>query len=208
MDLPIEVTRRQSEIIIEAARLFREKGYLATSIRDISEALEMTSAALYYHFKNKEEILLGIMNVGLDGLLEAVGVAIANESTVWEKIRAALEVHLEISLAYQDFAFVLLKDLRHLSPEWQGAIIEKRDRYDGLWDKMLSEGQAAGIFRSNVDLELLRLMTFGAVNLVISWYKPSGTYRPQEIADAFLNFIGEGVLTPEASTANQKEGKV
>lgn len=201
MDLPIDVTRRQSEIIIEAARLFREKGYLATSIRDISEALDMTSAALYYHFKNKEEILLGIMHVGLDGLLEAVNGAILGQSSVWDKIRVALEVHLEISLAYQDFAFVLLKDLRHLSPEWRGAVIEKRDRYDNLWDHMLAEGQAAGIFRQDVDLELLRLMTFGAVNLVVSWYKPAGTYQPREIAAAFLHFIGEGVLTPEAIAA-------
>ncbi len=203
MELPIDVTRRQSDIIIEAARLFREKGYLATSIRDISEALEITSAALYYHFKNKEEILLAIMNVGLDGLMTAVTQAISREKSIWERIRAALEVHLEISLTYQDFAFVLLKDLRHLSPEWQGSIIAKRDAYDNLWDKMLLEGREAGIFRENVDLELLRLMTFGAVNLVISWYKPSGVYQPKEIADAFLEFIGEGVLTDQAIAAYQ-----
>ncbi len=197
MELPINVTTRQAEIIITSAQLFRQKGYLATSIRDISEALEMTSAALYYHFKNKEEILLTIMNVGLDVLLEEVSQAVAPEEGVWPRIRAALRAHLRISLSYQDFAFVLLQDWRHLSPEWQARVIARRDAYDELWDGLFAEGRAAGIFRPGIDLELLRLMTIGAVNLVVSWYRPTGTYSPEEIADAFLDFIGKGVLAPQ-----------
>ena len=200
MELPIDMTDRQAEIMRTAAKLFRQKGYIATSIRDISESLDMTSAALYYHFKNKEEILLAIMNIGLDGLRQAVDREIEGEKDIWQRIRKALRAHLEISLAYQDFAFVLLKDLRHLTPEWQGHVIAKRDAYDEMWDRMLAEGRETGILRPEVDLELLRLLTFGAVNLVISWYKPSGTYKPQEIADAFLEFIGEGVLSSKMSS--------
>lgn len=189
------ISSRQQEIIMEAARLFRQKGYLATSIRDISDSLNITSAALYYHFKNKEEILAEVMRLSLQRLHEAVATAVAEQENQWQQIRTALQTHLRISLEHQDFAIVLLKDLRHLTPEWREEVVAQRDAYEDMWEEMLAQGQEAGIFRSEVDLDLLRLLTFGALNLVVTWYKPTGKYTPEQIADAFLDYISRGVLT-------------
>jgi AcrR family transcriptional regulator len=188
------ISRRQQEIIMEAARLFRQKGYLATSIRDISDSLNITSAALYYHFKNKEEILAEVMRLSLRRLQEAVQAAVSGQDNQWEQIRTALRTHLRISLEHQDFAIVLLKDLRHLTPEWREEVVAARDAYEDMWEGMLANGKQAGIFRSEVDLDLLRLLTFGALNLVVTWYKPTGKYTPEQIADAFLEYISRGVL--------------
>ncbi|MEM7802753.1 MAG: TetR/AcrR family transcriptional regulator [Chloroflexota bacterium] len=188
-----DISGRKEQIIRESARLFREKGFIATSIRDISESLNMTSAALYYHFKNKEEILLAIMIISLNGLIASVEEAVENEKDTWEKMRAALRTHLRGSLDNQDFAYVLLKDLRHLSPEWQSHVVAKRDQYDQYWDQLLDDGQKEGLIKPDVDLEMFRLMTFGAINLAISWYKSSGRYSPEEIADIFLTYLTEGV---------------
>ncbi len=199
--LPIKPTNRQQEIIAESARLFREQGYLATSIRDISEAMGMTSAALYYHFKNKEEILLEIMRLSLHNLREAVQTAVASQTTPWGQLRVALQTHLAISLEYQDFAIVLLKDLRHLSADQRMNVVAARDAYEDMWQGLLEACQEARLFRPEVDLDLLRLLTFGALNLVVTWYKPEGKLGPEEIADAFLDFIGRGVLQPEGVLA-------
>lgn len=189
-----KATNRQQEIIVKSAGLFREKGYLATSIRDISDALDITSAALYYHFKNKEEILKAIMQLSLKNLQEAVGASIEGTDDQLEQLRSALRTHLKISIEYQDFAIVLLKDLRHLSPEWRATVVEARDAYEDRWEELLQSCQTAGLIRPDVDLNLLRLLTFGALNLVVTWYKPTGKYQPEEIADAFLNYITLGVL--------------
>ena len=199
--LPIKPTNRQQEIIAESARLFREQGYLATSIRDISEAMGMTSAALYYHFKNKEEILLEIMRLSLHSLRDAVQTAVASQNTPWGQLRVALQTHLAISLEYQDFAIVLLKDLRHLSADQRMNVVAARDAYEDMWQGLLEACQEAGLFRPEVDLDLLRLLTFGALNLVVTWYKPEGKLGPEAIADAFLDFIGRGVLQPEGVLA-------
>lgn len=193
-----KATNRQQEIIVKSAGLFREKGYLATSIRDISDALDITSAALYYHFKNKEEILRAIMQLSLKNLQEAVGASIEDAENQLEQLRSALRTHLKISIEYQDFAIVLLKDLRHLSPEWRASVVEARDTYEDMWEEMLQTCQTAGLIRPDVDLNLLRLLTFGALNLVVTWYKPTGKYQPEEIADAFLNYITLGVLDADA----------
>ncbi len=191
------ISSRQQEIIIEAARLFRDKGYLATSIRDISDSLHITSAALYYHFKNKEEILAEVMRLSLQRLHEAVSSAVETQQTPWEQTRIALQTHLRISLEHQDFAIVLLKDLRHLTPEWREEVVAARDAYEAMWADILIQSHEAGIFRSGVDLDLLRLLTFGALNLVVTWYKPTGKYTPEQIADAFLDYISRGVLLDE-----------
>ncbi|MEM9775050.1 MAG: TetR/AcrR family transcriptional regulator [Chloroflexota bacterium] len=188
-----KISSRQAEIIIQSAKLFKGKGYLATSIRDISESLDMTSAALYYHFKNKEEILLAIMDIGLDGLIGGVEEAVAEHEDVWEKLRAAFRTHMRASLDNQDFAYVLLKDLRHLSPEWRDKVVAKRDAYDRTWDELLLEAREKGKIAAHVDLEMFRLLAFGAINLAISWYKPEGRYSPEEIADMFLDYLGDGV---------------
>lgn len=191
-----DYTPRQIEIITCSAKLFQKKGYLATSIRDISETLSMTSAALYYHFKNKEEILLAIMKIALKNLYNDVSQAIEKEdpADVWGQVRAAVRTHLSNSLANQDFSFVVLTDLRHLSTEAREEVVRMRDEYEQIWDGVLAKGQAQGLFKKDVDLDLMTLLTFGAINLAISWYKPSGTYSPDEIADSFLALIGRGVL--------------
>ena len=185
---------RKEQIIFESARLFREKGYIATSIRDISESLDMTSAALYYHFGNKEEILLNVMTASLDRLISAVSEAVSKIDDPWEKVRLALTLHLQGSLENQDFAYVLLKDLRHLNPEWRAEVVKKRDDYDAFWDEILNACQEKGLIRPDVDLEMFRFMVFGAINLAISWYKPNGRYTPEEIAEIFLNYLSSGVL--------------
>ena len=190
-----KISGRQEEIILQAAKLFREKGYIATSIRDISESLEMTSAALYYHFKNKEEILLAIMHLALTNLIEGVEAAVSEQEDVWEKLRAAIRTHMRGSLDHQDFAYVLLKDLRHLSPEWRDEVVAKRDAYDRYWDRLLLEAREKGVIAEGIDLEMFRLLAFGAINLAISWYKPEGRYSPEEIADMFLDYLGDGVKT-------------
>lgn len=197
-----KISSRQEEIIAQAAKLFREKGYIATSIRDISESLEMTSAALYYHFKNKEEILLAIMHLALTNLIEGVEAAVSEQEDVWEKLRAAIRTHMRGSLDYQDFAYVLLKDLRHLSPEWRDEVIAKRDAYDRYWDRLLLEAREKGVIAEGIDLEMFRLLAFGAINLAISWYKPEGRYSPEEIADMFLDYLGDGVKTRITELSN------
>jgi TetR/AcrR family transcriptional regulator, cholesterol catabolism regulator len=137
----------------------------------------------------------------LHNLREAVQAAVASQTTPWGQLRAALRTHLAISVQYQDFAIVLLKDLRHLSAEQRTHVVAARDAYEDMWQGLLEACQAAGLFRPGVDLDLLRLMAFGALNLVVTWYKPEGKLGPEEIADAFLEFMGQGVLQAEGVLA-------
>lgn len=185
---------RVEEIMLVSADLFRQRGYGATSIRDIGEAMGITSAALYYHFKNKEEVLLAVMRKGIEFVSEAVAEAIDTDEPVWKRVHAAMRAHLQISLTYQDYAGVLLHEFRHLSAEARKEMIKARDAYEQVWDELLVEAQTAGTFKPGVEPRLVRLMIFGSLNLIVSWYRPDGKHDPDTIADIFADMIGDGVL--------------
>ncbi len=187
-------TNRYQNILIESAKLFRRKGFLATSIRDIGDALDITSAALYYHFKNKDELLEAVMEIALDRLRGAIEEATSADSHPAENIRQAMRAHLRISTDYQDFAIVLLQEIRHLSPEARGRVVAKRDAYEALWTEWFIEAQEMGVYKSHVDVRLLRLLTFGAINLVVTWFQPTGKYSAEQIADMLYEYASNGVM--------------
>lgn len=187
---------RRDQIIHAAARLFREKGYRATSIRDLGEGLGITSAALYYHFRNKDEILCEVMRHGIESVRRAVEAAMAPEEHADDRIRAGLRAHLMESLAHQDFTAVLLRERRALRPESHGRVVEESDAYERLWKGVLGDAYERGLIKEGVDIRLLRLLGLGAMNWVTVWYREEGGYRPEQVADAFLDMVMNGVFQP------------
>lgn len=188
---------RPQEILAKAAYLFRIKGYPATSIRDIGNELGVTSAALYYHFRSKDDILLSVMLDGLAIVRRRVEAAMEKAKTPMERIRVGLREHVLTCLEHQDYAAVIFQEIRYLSGVSLTKVIEARDGYEDLWAATLESGRQAGCFRPNVDLHLLRLFGFGAMNWVTVWYREDGAYSPEKIADSFFEQMVDGVLSEE-----------
>ena len=188
-----ETGSRYEEIIRNSARLFREKGFPATSIRDIGDSMAITSAALYYHFKNKDEVLLGIMQQGLVLVNKAVVRATQSEQDTLSQLKAAVRAHLQVSLENQDFAAVLLQDVRHLRPDSRKLVVQQRDAYEKVWADLLERAAPEGVLRAGLDLHLLRLMILGTLNLVVGWYRPEWEYNAVHIADTYFDYIFNGI---------------
>ena len=184
---------RYEQIILASAKLFRERGYLATSIRDIGEALGITSAALYYHFKNKDELLLAVMEQALLRLREAVIEAISTSDNSAERLRIAIRTHLRISTDYQDFAIVWLRETRNLTPTAYEQVKVWQDAYDAVWSGLFLAAQKEGLYKEGVDIRLMRLLMFGALNLVVTWYRQKSAYSPEQIAHTLYYYVSEGV---------------
>ena len=174
-----EVNRRQA-LIRESARLFREKGYDATTVRDIAAAVGMRSGSPFYHFKNKQEILKAVMEEGLHQGYERSVAALAQATTLQERFRALVRTHYGILHDEgSEFIAVLLYDWRSLPPEYKQDIIEVKDRYDALWQPTLQELLQAGLLGANShrdpaaadDVKMTRLMVMGAINFTVTWYK-------------------------------------
>ena len=178
-ETPAEPANRRAELIRVAARLFREKGFDATSVRDIAHAVGMRSGSSYYHFANKHELLMAVMEEGLRLGLARTQEALADTTlTAPERFRRLVRTHYGILHdSGSDFIPVMLYDWRSLPAQYKRRIIELKDRYDAIWQRTLDELHAQGRLRA--DAKLARLIILGAINFSATWYrgKPRSAQR-------------------------------
>jgi TetR/AcrR family transcriptional regulator, cholesterol catabolism regulator len=175
-------TNRREELLRVSARLFREKGFDGTSIRDISGAAGMHSGSPFYHFKTKQDILVAVMEQGLAEGLRRLEAAIAGPGSAEQRLRRMIRAQLGTIIEEDnDFIPVLLYDWRSLTETNRRRVVALKDRYDSLWqqviDALQQEGQLPG------DAQLVRLLVLGAVNWTGSWYKSGGRLSLDEVAD-------------------------
>lgn len=179
---------RREDLLGVCARLFREKGFDGTSIRDISRAAGMHSGSPFYHFKSKQEMLVAVMEQGLTEGLRHLEAVAALKLPPAEKFRKLVRAHLgTICEDGRDFIPVMLYDWRSLTPANRRRVIAQKDRYDALWQRVTDELIAAGMMRG--DPQLARLFTFGVLNWTARWYHAGGRKSLDEIAEEAASFL-------------------
>jgi TetR/AcrR family transcriptional regulator, cholesterol catabolism regulator len=183
---------RRAELLAVCARLFREKGFDGTTIRDISAAAGMHSGSPFYHFRTKQEMLVAVMEEGLAEGLKRSQAVFALKLPPAERFRRLVRIHLGTILEDgNDFIPVLLYEIRSLTPANRRRIIALKDGYDALWQKMIDELEEAGLLAG--DRRLARLFVLGALNWTAQWYRPAGRLSidgiAEETAAVFLNSV-------------------
>lgn len=175
---------RLPEVLAQAARAFREKGYDAASIRDIVGAIDMLPGSLYYHFPSKEALLLAVYAEGVRRFSEAVSAAAAPGAAPWARLEAACVAHLETLLQESDFAQVVVRVRPGDVPAIAARLVALRDGYEALFARLV---QALPLARG-VDRRSLRLMLLGALNWSQTWYR-AGRDEPRAIARQFVALL-------------------
>ena len=172
----------KEEILNAAAQIFRLKGYHATSMSDIAGAVNLQKASLYHHVSSKQEILLELLDQALELLSgEIVGVVRDEKLSPDQKLRQMIEAYLKALTDHFDLTTVLLMEHRSLEPELHARHIPNRDRFEALWREVIDEGMEKGVFCC-VDAGLAVRSLLGATNWAITWYRPEGDFRIEEIS--------------------------
>ena len=180
---PEPADNRRADLVRVAARLFREKGFDGTTIRDIAHAVGMRSGSPFYHFANKHELLMAVMEEGLRlGLDRTQQVLDDKAMPAAERFHQLVRTHYGILHdTGSDFIPVMLYDWRSLPIQYKRRIIELKDRYDAIWQGTLDELHDQGLLRA--DAKLARLMILGAINFSATWYRA----KPRSAARADLD---------------------
>jgi AcrR family transcriptional regulator len=184
----------RDEILDAAAQIFREKGFHAASMQDIAQAVKVRKASLYYHVSSKQEILLVLLDRGLDVLIEHIQNVIVQPLPPDEKIRLAICAYLDTMLENLDLSAVLLLEHRSLEPQYNALHVPRRDRFERLWRDMIQEGLDQGIFFCS-DPALAARYILGVMNWTITWYRPEGSLTPQAISAQFADLFLAGLMT-------------
>jgi AcrR family transcriptional regulator len=180
-------------ILDAAARIFSEKGYHATSMNDIANAVNLQKASIYYHVASKQEILLLILDEALDLVISRVSEVISKETAIKDKLRSAVQIYLTILTEQPNLASVLLLEHKSLKPEFHDRHVPRRDKFEQLWRDLLQKGTDEGTFNIK-DVNLTTRALLGLMNWVVTWYKAEGALSVIEIADQYTDLILEGIL--------------
>ncbi len=181
------------ELLRVSAHLFREKGYRATSMQDIANALGIQKASVYYYIDTKLDLLRGIARLALDMLL-AEGERIASSSLPPDaKLGELIASHIRLICENLDLFTVSLRELTPINagPFWHEMVI-LRDRYEALVRNILRSGIDAGCFRP-VDEKLAGFALLGMINWLIRWVDPQGEKTPEEIAAVWQDLFFCGI---------------
>jgi AcrR family transcriptional regulator len=180
----------RDEILTAAAQIFSQKGFHATSMQDIAEAVNLQKASLYHHVSSKQEILVDVLDMALDLFIANMQAVMLRPLAPDEMLRQAMQVYMVTILQQRDLASVLLLEHRSLEPDLHSRHIPRRDRFESLWRELIQHGLEAGRYY-NVDPAMAARALLGVMNWVITWYSPEGNLTPEQIsrqyADLFLN---------------------
>jgi AcrR family transcriptional regulator len=195
----MEQTKDPEETLLGAAgRLFRRRGFAATSLREVAAAAGMLPGSLHYRYATKDQLLVALMERGMRRALAEVRRAIGGEADPVARLRKAMRTHLDLLLSGDDAIYVLLYEWRSLRQEDLERVVRLRDEYDALWNGMLLEMAGAGRLREGADLQIVRLLFLGSLNWTAQWFSGDSTRTSRQIADAFLALIGIGVFGEES----------
>jgi TetR/AcrR family transcriptional regulator, cholesterol catabolism regulator len=186
---------RRGELLRSAAKLFRRKGFDATSTRDIAAAVGMQSGSPFYHFKSKGALLYAVMEEGMRSAIErqarALEAAGAAAPGPMARLRILIRNHFDILLGPgSDFIPVMLYEARSITPRQRAALAELQSEYEAPWVPVLDDLHRGGQLKAEV--KLARLLIFGALNWSAQWYDRRKGASLDELTDAAMQlFIGE-----------------
>lgn len=181
-------------ILNVAARLFREQGYGAVSLRRIAEAAGIKAGSIYSHFGSKDEIVVAILDEGIWAVHDRMRRAISDASggDAATVLRAAIRAHLRALLDVSDYSSANVRIFGQVPQSVRDANLPARRAYEAEWDGLLSRLKADGALRAVVDIRRLRLMLIGALNATLEWFDPergSAEALASAYADVFLNGV-------------------
>jgi AcrR family transcriptional regulator len=191
--------QKEREILEAAVALFRDKGYHATSMQDIADAVGLQKGSLYHYIAGKEELLFRIAFETISHYNRLLETILASSLPAAEKLRRAVRAH--VFMQTHDVGTVtLLRDSGALRPEQREIIHGLTRRYAELVEALIGHGIADGDFRA-LDAKMAAFAILGACNWIHRWYAPNGRLRPDEIAGHFADFFLNGIAGAEAGRA-------
>ena len=190
MTMPLPARPREAELHAAATRLFRQRGFHATSMQDLGEALGMNRGSLYHYISAKDELLWAILTRALDRLEERVLPILATDAPAVDRLTDAIREHLRVAADHADELSLIQIEWRALDRARQAEMIRRRDAYEARWRATLEAGIGEGSLRS-FDVRLAGIGILSACNWFTQWYRPGGASSVDEIADAFAElFLG------------------
>lgn len=184
--------QRRDEVVAAAERLFSERGYEATSVRDIADALAIKPGSLYAHIETKEDLLWEILQGAADKFFAEVKPILASDLVVLEKFKRVVAAHVKVITDSARSAAIYQNEWRHLSEPRRSEFAARRDEYERQFRQLIADGIRQGEL-GDVDEKFATLLILSSMNWIYQWYRPDGPMTPEEIARKLTEMLLNGL---------------
>jgi AcrR family transcriptional regulator len=184
----------RQEILHASARLFRERGYDATSMNDIAGALKLSKGGLYHHFRSKDEILFHILNHAMDITEERVLAPIRDIGDPEERLRALIRFHIQLVVRARDREItVILHENHPLPTTLRKRVNARKKEYIHVLEQLIGEVQRA---RKSKDASprAAAFALLGMINWIYQWYQPEGTLQEEDLVRQYTEIFFSGAF--------------
>lgn len=198
---PVHESRRL--ILDTAARLFREEGYAATSLRDIAGECGIKAGSIYYHFASKDEIVGEVLRIGVQKTFDQVRQAVESLPPGAEAsllLGTAVRAHLRTMFHMSDYTIANLRIFGQVPSPIRKAHAGLRDEYECYWSTLIARCGQGGDLDPARDLQLARFFLIGAMNATLDWFH-IGRLSIDAVADELTALFLDGLRRRPPSPA-------
>jgi AcrR family transcriptional regulator len=191
MEIEKKVSRKEA-IASAATKMFREKGYPATSMRDLAAELGIEAASLYSHIKSKEEILHTVCFRMAQNFFLATAEIDTIETTATEKLRKSIAAHVRVLTEDTNSSVVFLQEWKHLSEPYLSDFVKMREEYEQRFRNIILQGQMTGEFKQ-MDEKFAVLTILSSLNWIPNWFKEYGKLNAEQIGVELSGMVLTGL---------------
>ncbi|HEY0511348.1 MAG TPA: TetR/AcrR family transcriptional regulator [Thermoanaerobaculia bacterium] len=195
---------RHRAVLETAARLICEKGYEAASVQDIAAACGLTKAGLYYYIRSKEDLLLEIMNYGMDIFEERVLLPVLTIADPVERLRACMEKNIYlVTEGWSKEVTIILHEHETLTGAARAQINARKKRYVHFLESSFEEAVREGRIR-RVEPRVAAFAFLGQVLWIYKWFRPDGKIPADQLVAEMQDLFFGGLETASAKKSKKK----
>jgi AcrR family transcriptional regulator len=183
----------RDDVVAAAGRLFAERGYHGTSMRDLGKELGLLGSSLYAHVASKQDLLVDVVSEGSRLFEASAAAATSRAGSGAEVLSALISGHVDVVLDNLDISRTFLNEARMLDSDHRDRVVQARDHYEKAFRKVLHTGAADGSFRKDVEPKTDTIFVLSVLNAVERWYDPSGDLDREALTAALTEFALRGL---------------
>lgn len=182
----------RADVVRAAGRLFADRGYHGTSMRDLGRELGLNGSSLYSHITSKEALLVEVVEAGAE-LFEASSTRALEATDVpLERLRLLIGGHVAVVLEHLDEARTFLNEASALEADHRTVVIKARDRYEAVFRSVIRQGIEHGDFRPDLDVRMTAIYLLSILNAIDRWYRPEGDLDRDALTASIMEFVIRG----------------
>jgi TetR/AcrR family transcriptional regulator, cholesterol catabolism regulator len=185
----VTARKTREDVVRAAGRLFADRGYHGTSMRDLGRELGLLGSSLYSHVSSKQDLLVEVVEEGARLFEESAEKALAGKGAAVDRLDALIAGHVDVVVDNIEVARTFLNEARMLDPSYRSRIVEARDHYEEAFRAVIREGIEDGSFSMDTDPKTASIFILSILNALERWYHPEGEMGRVDLVDRIWRFV-------------------